>query len=111
MRNKWACAIAVMLVFLLVNAQIWGAPEARVCWLYEDGQFEHGKGKRWLETFDKGGEEHFREVERNSDYIELYDRSRDIAVRLYSKKMYLKQPGEETYQYFRSGSWGESRKR
>ena len=69
-------------------------------WQYDDGQFEQGQGKNWIETFDNGGNCYFQEVSRNRDYIEIYDKSRDIAVRLYKTKMYLKQPNSNTFDYF-----------
>jgi hypothetical protein len=80
---------------------------ARVRWQYDIGRFEHRTGREWVETDDTGGRAEFREVERNADYVELYDRSRDIAVRLYRRQMYLKQPGERRFEYFRGGRWVE----
>jgi hypothetical protein len=99
--------IAVVFHLTLVPQQAPAADEVRARWQYDNGQFEHQTGKNWVETDDGGGRAEFREVERNADYIELYDKSRDIAVRLHHKKMYLKQPGEKQFNYFRDGMWVE----
>lgn len=92
----------------LVAAQQTGAvDEVRAKWKYDIGRFEHKNEKNWLETDDQGGRAEFREVARNINYIEVYDKSRDIAVRLYKKKMTVKQPGEKEFKDFRDGKWAE----
>jgi hypothetical protein len=99
--------LPIVVVFGLFGTalQATAAVEARARWQYDNGQFEQLTGSNWLETDDTGGRAEFREVTRNMDYIELYDQSRDIAVRLYARQMYLKQPGEQQFQYFRNGQW------
>ncbi len=106
MFRLFSTSMIAITLCLLLGLQATAADEtARAKWRYDDGQFEQGQGKNWIETFDNGGNCYFQEVSRNRDYIEIYDKSRDIAVRLYKTKMYLKQPNSNTFDYFRDGKW------
>lgn len=49
-------------------------------------QFLHIDGTRWVETRSKDVDSSFTEVKRTKDLVELYDRDRDMRVRLYSDR-------------------------
>ncbi len=47
--------------------------------------FRHVEGKAWRETGPRGdGLNNFEEVDRNAEYIELYDKSRNVYVRIFA---------------------------
>lgn len=61
----------------------------RLVWSYTGGFFEDNGNHHWAEQ-NPSGPYYFKEMDRNGDFIELYDNSRDCAVRLYNTEMYLK---------------------
>lgn len=59
----------------------------RKLWVYEGGWFAQNKDDAWYELNEtthrrQGKPSLFREVKRTKEYIELYDASRKVAVRL-----------------------------
>ena len=67
------------------------------------GWFAPAGNGRWVERNTKATFE-FREVGRNRSFVELYDRSRDITVRLYDKICMIRTPnsgGRFAYLYTR----------
>ena len=54
--------------------------------------FKNTTGDRWVETGGGGTRFYFREVIRNSDFIEIYDASRKVGVRLYKRKALWRHP-------------------
>lgn len=80
----------------------------RTRWNFAGGHFLLKDGKKqWVEMVDVKENAVFAETRRNANYVELYDKSRDIGVRLYAGKMYLKQPGKKNYDLFKGGDWAE----
>jgi hypothetical protein len=87
--------IAVPLL-AIVALTAWTQPALageRLVWSYEGGFFADKDKKNWIEE-NPTGKYFFKEVDRNEDYIELYDKSRDCTVRLYKDAMYLKGLGQ-----------------
>lgn len=82
----------------------WG-DDCRAKWEYGTGRFELIGNGRWRETDNGGGTAQFVETRRRAEYIEIFDQSRDVGVRLYADKMFLKQPGPRNYEFFRPGRW------
>ncbi len=70
------------------------------------GSFVHVRGMSWEERDNKTGQVTFRfeEKSRNADYIELFDGSRAISVRLYATKMMLHGPQFAWHDYY-VGQW------
>ena len=85
-----------------------GAAEARTAvrtlWIYEGGSFENKSGRTWVEN-TKDGDIQFVEITRNADFIEIYDNSRKISVRLYSTRMYWRTPTEGQWNFLHNGRW------
>jgi hypothetical protein len=54
----------------------------RIVWQYDGGFFKDQGLGNWVEK-NWSGTYHFREVHRNREFVELYDGSRDVTVRLY----------------------------
>src|SRR5262245_20861003 len=89
----------VMAVALLAAVLVFGHVSAagqtqRVVWKFNDtGSFHDEGGKRWVEK-DAAGTRlfDFKEVVRNDDFIELYDKTRDVTIRLYKDVAYIKTP-------------------
>lgn len=70
-----------------------GAADSRSHWVHSDGSFRAVGGNQWNE-YDAQGAIKFRYVEtqRNPQYIELYDASREGFARLYANKAMGKHP-------------------
>jgi hypothetical protein len=56
---------------------------ARSAFRYSAGTFVKLDGDRWVERRDKDVESQFIEKRRTAQYVELYDGSRDLNVRLF----------------------------
>jgi hypothetical protein len=71
--------------------------DGREVWRYESfewgGTFERGRGGNWVQNRNNMGPAYFREVGRNGEFVELYDDSRGMAVRLYPDAMYYNPDG------------------
>jgi hypothetical protein len=79
-------------------------------WIHDKGSFENADGKRWVEMITLNGkpfEFGFEEVNRNRDYIEIWDEHRDCYVRLYDGEVYVKniKDGYREFQLFYRGKW------
>ena len=81
-------------------------PTQRLAWEHAERvcQFVDKGDDNWAEV-DKDGKTtfEFRETRRNVDFIELFDKSRGLTLRLYKNAMYLK-VGEEFAKYY-EGRW------
>jgi hypothetical protein len=51
---------------------------------YTAGEFHRLGGRRWVEHRFEGPDSHFIETIRTPEFVELYDRDRDLLVRLRS---------------------------
>jgi WD40 repeat protein len=76
-------------------------------WSYAGGYFEYDGAGRWIEA-DRNGRRAFREQAATEEYVEIFDDSRDIGVRLYWDRMTLKQPRATEYVRFRPGAWEQT---
>jgi hypothetical protein len=60
----------------------------RLVWRHDGGFFkDEGRGD-WVEKNSRGTY-HFEEVRRNRDFVDLFDASRDLTVRLYRDDCYI----------------------
>ena len=68
------------------------------------GNIAQQDGGKWVETRSDNLAMQFQEVERTDEYVELYDASRRLNVRLYADRMEWKRDGQD---WFRGqiGSW------
>lgn len=79
-------------------------------WQYSgavNGQFTPSRDQPgvWVEM-NTQATYYFREVARDRNYVELYDRSRDITVRLYSNVCFIRGPGAGgQFRYLYDGHW------
>ncbi len=76
----------------------------RTLWVYEGGSFENTSGTTWIET-TKDVKITFGEVTRNNDFIEMYDKNRELSVRLYDTRMYWRTPKDKQWNFLRRGRW------
>src|SRR4051794_22631912 len=102
-------ALAVTAALALCDAaSAQQAAVKRLEWTFSAGSFENTSGKSWVEK-DSNGDVvfSFRETLRNSEFIECYDSSRQLSIRLYRDKMYLRCPrlGYDQWTHFYDGSW------
>ena len=79
----------------------------RAKWVHGAGYFELVAPMQWKEVRPDGSTAEFTEVDRTTEYVELYDRSRDVGIRLYESHAPLRQPAtEDEYRpFFKAGKW------
>ena len=112
-------AFRLVLLSSIVGLSIARAPQAeasvrvgpRYDWFHSGGYFHAvaGTGGGWVETIGDNEAFYFRQTDRNDTYVELFDASRGMAVRLYADAMYLKAAGEAQYRRFYYGHWDDRR--
>jgi hypothetical protein len=78
----------------------------RLVWKYDGGFFKDQGSNQWIEK-NPSGTYHFVEACRNRDYIDLFDRSRDVTVRLYRRECFLKGLGHRDFVKLYCGRWSE----
>jgi hypothetical protein len=61
------------------------------------GSFVKRAGRQWEETKDGQVVFHFEEVRRTTDFIELYDASRQMSLRLYATEVLWRTPDKEDW--------------
>jgi hypothetical protein len=101
MRTAFACASVAVLLLCV------GSPARagdRIVWEYSGGYIENTQGQTWVEhsaaaTFN------FRETDRNNDFVELFDASRNLFVRLYNDKLYFRGVTDQDWSYNKPGHW------
>lgn len=85
--RSWA-AMALVVSVVLVGQGVADEPtEARKHWVYEGGWFASHKSDAWYEMNEEAFRNQrkpfeFREVKRTKEYVELYDATRKVTVRL-----------------------------
>jgi hypothetical protein len=102
--------LAVLLLLgCLTSANGADRAEDRNAWLYKDsgrdGWFKKEAGKRWLETTADGGQHEFDEVARTAKYVELFDRSRTMWVRLFADHFEWRQGKKPDWYRLHDGRW------
>jgi hypothetical protein len=84
-------------------------PDGRAVWAYKNNgnYFEHKRGKLWEEVKDKKVVNTFIEQTRNKEFVELYDKGREVTVRLYAGHSDLKPAGAKAeFKHYSDGKWG-----
>ena len=84
--------------------------QARSTWLYyndsgTEGRFKKGNGRDWIEKTTDGGEMRFVEVARTAEYVELYDRTRLMRLRLAADHASIIQSDRPPWRFLYSGHW------
>src|SRR5262245_47576563 len=73
--------------------------DGREVWRYNSfewgGTFERTRGDLWIQNRINMNPAYFREVARTPEYVELYDDSRGMAVRLHADAMYYNPDGRQ----------------
>ncbi|HEV8062620.1 MAG TPA: formylglycine-generating enzyme family protein, partial [Gemmataceae bacterium] len=82
---------------------------SRDVWVYKaprhEGWFEREHGRQWIESTSDGGEMHFEEVGRTPDYVELFDRRRQLWLRLSADHVASKQGENHPWSHLYTGHW------
>jgi hypothetical protein len=76
----------------------------RELWRHSKGVFVNTGGGDWVEKAPDGGTYYFHEKFRASDYVLLYDDSRECYVRLY-RDVCLVKFGKGSYEEYYRGHW------
>jgi hypothetical protein len=81
-------ALVVLCSLTLPAVAATGGAERNVFLAHKDGKaascFARVEGKAWVELGFASGRNEFREVEHNKEFILLYDKSREVEVRIYA---------------------------
>ena len=94
--------LLVACLLVLVFAGLADAGE-RDYWRHSTGHFTNTKENKWTEKAPDGTH-HFVETKRNKHYVELYDESRDITVRLFKTYSDAKS-GNGEFERLYEGQW------
>jgi hypothetical protein len=81
-----------------------------VAWFYDGGYFVrdiHSGG--WIETIGNAEAFYFTETQRTETYVDLFDATRGMTVRLQKDAMFLRAQGEPSLRFFKWGSWDNRR--
>ena len=85
----------------IVEPKDGGDPKVRDAWLYKinnkDGWVKKGPDKKWLETAVDGVQIQFEEISRTAEHVELFDKSREVTVRLFADRM--------EWRFGKNGTW------
>lgn len=108
LKRSFFLGLILMFFSTLVSAQIKGP---RKDWFYGNNYFHyvHGTAGGWLETQDGRETFGFKETARNDKYIELYDSTRKIHVRLFDNEMKIFRPGDQLFKKLYDGHWDDRR--
>lgn len=69
----------------------------------------HRDGDKWTETINGQIAFTFVEKSRNDSFIEIYDASRDMSVRLYDDSFWLRPSGAGDFTRYRTAGWDNRR--
>jgi hypothetical protein len=107
--TRFIAYLTVALLTLGVAAAVHA--QTRSTWVYDDnggGYFENTDGLNWTE-FTTQTTFSFREVARTDTYIQLYDASRKISIRLETDQCHIAYPGSGGWRFLYNGSWQQCR--
>jgi hypothetical protein len=76
----------------------------RIVWEYEGGYIENTQGQTWIERSPNANFA-FRETDRNNDFVELFDNSRNLFVRLYNDKLFFRRATDPDWSFNKPGRW------
>ncbi len=81
----------------------------RNAWLYkakgQDGWFKKEAGKQWIEMTADGGMLQFEEVARTPKYVEVFDKSRMMRVRLHADFAEFQEGEQREWTRLTTGRW------
>jgi hypothetical protein len=107
-------ALAALALNLVSRSPALAQEPPRTCWSYSvndvTGKFlvERDRPRRWVELVSNGAVFRFTETRRCKDYIELYDASRDLSVRLHERISYVRWAATKgQFVTLYQGSWTE----
>jgi WD40 repeat protein len=88
---------------------LWRLPEApavavRKTWRFDNGFYENTRGNEWF-TRAAGATYAYKEVARNDEFIELYDDTRKVGIRIYKDHLDIKNPGKAKWEFLHKGKW------
>lgn len=90
------------------------SPDTRHYWIYKDGWFVADRQGRWAEVNEEtrrlGQPWWFRETTRTEEYVEMYDDSRRVTVRLTATAMLVRWDRAESdasWEEYHKGQWQE----
>jgi hypothetical protein len=73
------------------------------------GTFENVRPGYWVAFSNQGTRNYFREMRRTPDYVEIYDDSRDLPVRIYDTALYQDAsqvpPDQRSWKLVYTGRW------
>ncbi len=101
------------LVVAFITSEAAAAPPAvdtRTSWIYfndagKEGRIRKVNGIEWIETTTDGGQQRFAEVGRNADYVELFDRTRALGLRLHAENAEMRQGRDPDWYGLYDGHW------
>lgn len=73
-------------------------------WYSSNYALRPSKERAWVET-NQSRERTYEEVARKPAYVELYDKQRNVSLRVYDTFIYTWQPGERKWVHVRNGRW------
>jgi hypothetical protein len=86
-----------------------GQPTVEYAWLYETaegpGAFQRSGGNRWVETTPLGTNSTFLEIAHAGDYVELYDPSRSLWLKLHDTYGEWRQDSSASWVRWLDGHW------
>jgi hypothetical protein len=81
-------ALAALVVLFGLASAAHAQDMHRLVWQYDGGFFKDEGRSAWVEKNSRGTY-HFEEVHRNREFVELYDASRDLTIRLYGDACFI----------------------
>ena len=101
MRTVFASTSVAVLLFLCAPPSRAGD---RIVWEYEGGYIENTQGQTWVERSPNANFA-FRETDRNNDFVELFDNSRSLYVRLYNDRLFFRCVSDSGWAFNKFGKW------
>lgn len=102
--------LLIALSFLWTSHALASVPVGpRYEWFYANGYFHAAGGTAWVEVMNGVDSYNFVQTQRNDSFVELFDASRSLYVRLYPQAMYLKGQGETNFRKYYDGHWDDRR--
>jgi len=93
---------SVAVIFVLCATSSHAAD--RIVWEYDGGYIVNTQGQAWVER-GPGANFTFRETDRNSDFVELFDNSRSMYVRLYNDRLLFRRVTDSDWSFNKPGHW------
>jgi pathogenesis-related protein 1 len=76
----------------------------RTFWVSDSGSFQNTEGKTWIET-SKTFRVTWQEAARTNEFVELYDKDRQMSVRLQDQAALWRTPGQADWNPLTKGGW------